>query len=392
MSLRRRLFVTYLLPLGAFITVLAVSVQRIAVSAVSSHMDGMMGGMMGAMTDDIDRAVARGLTEALLISSVAGVLVAIVSSYLISGRLSAAAGRLAGSARRIAEGHYEERVDYVRTDEIGAFVESFNRMAEGLEETERTRRELLATVSHELRTPLSNIQGYMEGLMDEVVPAEPETYQLVHREAARLTRLVTAVEHLSRVEAGAETLYVRPVSADRLAQSAVERVRPRFEDSAVELDFRPSGTRSGDVLADEDKVVQVLLNLLENARKYTPEPGRVSLRTERLGNAVRFTVSDTGIGIPPQDLPHVFERFYRVDKSRSTAGGGMGIGLAIARSLVRQMGGDIGASSEPGRGTQVSFTLPRSEVPAATDPGRPLHAGNDPRGRPSQKGEQAAAR
>lgn len=358
MKLRWRLFLTYLLPLGVVVAVLAVSVRSIAMSAVSAHMGGMMQGMMGGMTADIDRAVARGLTEALVIGSLAGILVAVVSSFLISGRLSATAARLSASAHRIAEGHYEERVDYVRTDEIGTFVESFNRMAEGLEQTERTRRELLATVSHELRTPLSNIQGYMEGLMDEVIPAEPETYQLVHREAARLTRLVVAVENLSRVEAGVEQLHPRVVSADRVAQSAIERVKPRFEDGAIRLDFLPGSEPTGDVFADEDKVVQVLLNLLENARKYTPEPGTVGLRTEKLENAVRFTVDDTGIGIPAEDLPHIFERFYRVDKSRSTGGGGTGIGLAVARSLVRQMDGEITATSTPGRGTAVSFTLP----------------------------------
>ncbi len=366
MKLRWRLFLTYLLPLAVVVAVLAVSVRSIAISAVSTHMGGMMEGMMDGMTADIDRAVARGLTEALLIGSLAGILVAVVSSFIISGRLSAAAARLSASAHRIAEGHYEERVDYVNTDEIGAFVESFNRMAEGLEQTERTRRELLATVSHELRTPLSNIQGYMEGLMDEVIPAEPETYQLVHREAARLTRLVVAVENLSRVEAGVEQLYLRAVSADRVARSAIERVKPRFEDSAIQLDFRPGPTPAGDVFADEDKVVQILLNLLENARKYTPEPGTVDLRTERLENAVRFTVQDSGIGIPPDDLPHIFERFYRVDKSRSAAGGGTGIGLAVARSLVRQMEGDIKATSTPGQGTAVSFTLPAARPAEGT--------------------------
>ncbi|MCZ7665354.1 MAG: ATP-binding protein [Thermoleophilia bacterium] len=340
MRLRWRLFLTYLLPLGATILVLALSVRSIAIRAVSAHMggmmDGMMDGMMGNMTD-IEQAVARGLTEALLIGSLTGVLVAVGASYVISGRLTDAAAHLAQSARRIAEGHYQERVDYAGSDEIGAFVESFNRMAEGLEETEHTRRELLATISHELRTPLSNIQGYMEGLMDEVVPAEPETYQLVHREAGRLTRLVADIERLSRVEAAVEPLETRPVSADLVARSAVERIRPQFDDTDVTLEFRP-GSGTGDVLADEDNLVQVLLNLMENARKYTPEPGAVVVSTERLPGEVRFTVTDTGIGIPAEDLPHIFERFYRVDKSRSTAGGGTGIGLAVARSLVRRMG------------------------------------------------------
>lgn len=369
MRLRWRLFLTYLLPLGATILVLALSVRSIAIRAVSAHMggmmDGMMDGMMGNMTD-IEQAVARGLTEALLIGSLTGVLVAVGASYVISGRLTDAAAHLAQSARRIAEGHYQERVDYAGSDEIGAFVESFNRMAEGLEETEHTRRELLATISHELRTPLSNIQGYMEGLMDEVVPAEPETYQLVHREAGRLTRLVADIERLSRVEAAVEPLETRPVSADLVARSAVERIRPQFDDTDVTLEFRP-GSGTGDVLADEDNLVQVLLNLMENARKYTPEPGAVVVSTERLPGEVRFTVTDTGIGIPAEDLPHIFERFYRVDKSRSTAGGGTGIGLAVARSLVRRMGGDIKAASTPGEGTLVSFTLPAAGPGAGAD-------------------------
>jgi len=375
--LRTKLFLGFLSVIAVVVAVVAVLVRQVAAGAVSSHMGGMMNGM-GGMMADLDAAVTRGVTEALLLGALAAVVVAGVASYLLSGFLTRTIGEMAVAARRIAAGDYDHRVAHPADDEIGRFADAFNDMAERLAETERIRRELLATISHELRTPLTNIQGYMEGLMDGVVVEEPATYQLVHREAARLSRLVADVESLSRVEAGAERIVPRSLDAGRVAREVVDRLRPQFEQKPVALSVEID-SETPPVWADEDRLVQVLMNVVGNAYKYTPPEGTVVLRvgpetpvagsSERRGPAlpisgpaVLFEVRDSGIGIPEEDLPHVFERFYRVEKSRSVTGGGLGIGLAVVKSLVEQMGGRVRVESERGSGTRMLIALPVARV------------------------------
>lgn len=357
MSLRWRLFFLYLLPLLAMTLVLLVSLRSVAIRAANAHMADMAQ-MMPGMVADIQEAIAVGITQAVFIGLGLGVLVAISASFLVSDRLSHTFTRLSRASRVIAAGRYDERIEYAGGDEVGELVGAFNEMAERLEETESLRRELLATISHELRTPLSNIQGYMEGLMDGVVPEDPATYQLVYREAGRLARLVQDVERLSRVEAGVEPPRPTLLPAGPLVSEVIERIWPLFQERGVALEKRES-EGSLMVWADEDKLVQVLLSLLDNAVKHTPKSGRVTVTVAEGPNTTTLLrVTDTGVGIPAEDLPHVFERFYRVDKSRSQVGGGTGIGLAVARSLVQQMDGDISASSILGEGATFVVMLP----------------------------------
>jgi histidine kinase len=198
----------------------------------------------------------------------------------------------------------------------------------------------------------------MEGLIDGVLPAEAATFQQVYREADRLQQLVRDLQELSRVEAGAFDPELEPTPVGRLVEGVADRLGRQFEEKGVALDTDVSADLPP-VRADEDRIGQVLLNLVGNALQYTPPGGRVGIRARREGDAVRVAVTDTGIGIPPEHLPHVFERFYRVDKSRSRAGGGSGVGLTIARHLVEAHGGEIEAASDgPGRGSTFTFTLP----------------------------------
>ena len=218
---------------------------------------------------------------------------------------------------------------------------------------------MLGTISHEIRTPLANIEGYMQGLMDGVVPAEPETYELVRREAARLGRLVADVERLSRLEAEAERIEPRRLAAAEAVEAVVAPLRPQFAHAGLSLSVEcrepcPS------IWADPDKFAQVLGNLLSNALRFTRSGGAVSVTIQPTDGSVSFAVEDNGIGIPAEDLPHVFERFYRVDKSRSQSGGGSGIGLAVAKALTDQMGGSIGVESQPGKLTRFTFVLPQA--------------------------------
>ena len=230
-------------------------------------------------------------------------------------------------------------------------------MADSLEESQRLRRELMANIAHELRTPFTSISGYMEGLMDGVVPATEETYELVHREAGRLSRLVDDLQRLSRAESGKEELDIIAVPVAPFLDRVVRKLEPQFREKGVELKLQPAGQITP-VLADEDKLDQVLINLLDNGLRYTESGGSVSLSAEASPGKVVFRVSDTGIGINPEDLAHIFERFFRADKSRSRERGGTGIGLTIAKRYVQALGGDITVASTPGQGTTFTASLP----------------------------------
>ena len=367
MALRWKLLVSHLAVLIVGLLVASLSFRGVAVRATSSHMGGMMAGMMPGVFRGVQAAVSAGVQQAVLVGvGVAGV-VAVVASLVVALWITRPLGHMADVARRIASGQYGQRVVYGAADEIGEFTGAFNDMAARLEATEKLRSELLATIAHELRTPLTNIEGYMEGLLDGVVRPEPQTYEMVRKEAGRLSRLVGDIQRLSRLEAGGERLEPRPVDAAVAARGALEIVRSQFDQKNLAL-VVDLPDRLAPVWVDADKLQQVLLNLLANAHRYTPEGGSVSVRVQDSGSAMRFAVSDTGIGIPPADLPHIFERFYRVDKSRSSAGGGAGIGLAVVKNLVEQSGGTIGAESVPSEGTTVWFTLPKAAPGIAGGP------------------------
>ncbi|HEX9596727.1 MAG TPA: HAMP domain-containing sensor histidine kinase, partial [Anaerolineales bacterium] len=208
-------------------------------------------------------------------------------------------------------------------------------------------------------TPLTAIKGSMEGLMDGLLPASDETYQQIHQEADRLNRLVDDLQELSRVESGAYELDLRPTQIDPLLETLLKRFRQQFGAKRVELDLDLPADLPP-VLADEHRILQVLTNLTANALQYTPTGGTVAISAARTNGIVRITVRDTGAGIAPEHLSHLFDRFYRVDKSRSrAAGGGSGIGLTIAKHLVEAHGGRIWVESEgAGKGSAFSFTLP----------------------------------
>jgi histidine kinase len=297
--------------------------------------------------------------EALLYAALAATFVAILLSLYLSRSVIAPVQAMSLATQRIADGRYEERVQVQGEDELGQLAARFNQMAEKLNQVESMRRQLIGDVSHELRTPLTAIKGSMEGLIDGILPATPQTFQQIHAEADRLNRLVDDLQELSRVEAHAYELDIRPVDVSTLVQTVTKRLFPQFEAKRITLntELAPDVPR---VLADEDRIVQVLTNLTGNALQHTPENGKVTITTKPTNGEVRISVHDTGIGIPPGHLPHIFDRFYRADKSRSRrAGGGSGIGLTIARALVEAHSGRIWAESAgEGQGSTFTFTLP----------------------------------
>jgi two-component system phosphate regulon sensor histidine kinase PhoR len=241
-----------------------------------------------------------------------------------------------------------------------------------LRHLERVRTEFVANVSHELRTPLTAIQGYLETLLSGALDERENArrfLEIVLRHSERLGRLLDDLTDLSNIETGKVALRREPVRVDEVVASVVGIIDPRAERSRVSVTSRVPPDLP-EVSADRDRLSQVLINLVDNAVKYTPEGGSVTVTARRLPeDAVEVAVTDTGIGIPPADLPRVTERFYRVDKARSRELGGTGLGLAIVKHLVMAHGGELDIESEPDRGTTVRFTLP-IEPPARTPSGR----------------------
>lgn len=363
-----KIFVTFL---GVFLlgaVVLVVTIQFAAPTAFARHMGQGLGqgqgmgmgmgqgqGMMQSFYDDF----RSGVNEALGVAALAAVIVAVGTSLALSRRIVAPLRAMTTASRRIAEGKYDERVSVASKDELGQLGESFNQMAEQLEQVEAMRRQLIGDVSHELRTPLTAIKGSMEGLIDGVLSADAETYEQIRAEAERLSRLVDDLQELSRVEAHAYPLDFREVDISSLVATAIKRLTPTAR--AKRITLTSSLPRDLPRLhADEDRLGQVLTNLTANGIQYTPEGGAVTISVERRNGEIQISVADTGVGIPPEHLAHIFTRFYRVDKSRSRAlGGGSGIGLTIARHLVEAHGGRIWAESEgEGKGSRFVFTLP----------------------------------
>ncbi len=358
------------LAFGAVILV-GVSTLWIAVSLTApglfeQHMLGMMSGgtgsMMGGTSGDMDAALTtafrEAMSQALILATLAALITAVAASVFVTARILDPVRRLASASQRIARGHYAERVPVDANDELGDLATTFNAMAGALETTERRRRELIGDVAHELRNPIATIEGYLEGLLDGVVEPEAATWARLHDEAGRLRRLVDDLQELSRAEARQIPLALQEGNPTELVRAAIDRLSPAFADKGLTLSSDiPAGVPH--IRADPDRAIQVLSNMLSNALRYTPAPGDVHLAVRPIGGAVEFSVLDSGIGIAPEDLPRVFERFYRVDKSRSRALGGSGIGLTIAKALVEAMGGRMWADSPgPGQGATFTFTLP----------------------------------
>jgi len=300
-----------------------------------------------------------GFNDAFLIAGAAALAVAVILSVLFSRSVTHPVQAMSSAAERIAAGHYDERVPVSGEDELSQLAGRFNQMAQNLADVESMRRLLIADVSHELRTPLTAIQGSVEGLMDGVLPASDETYEQIHAEARRLNRLVDDLQELSRVEAHAYELRLEPVELAPLMQTVIKRLGPAAASKNISLTSQLAGTLPK-VRGDADRLVQVLSNLVNNALQYTPEGGSVTISAREVAREVQVSVRDSGVGIGAEHLGHVFDRFYRVDKSRSRqAGGGSGIGLTIARLLVEAHGGRIWAESEgEGKGSVFAFTVP----------------------------------
>ena len=322
----------------------------------------------GGLTND-DASVSDlsdSINRYLLWGGLLGVAVAAAVTFLVSRRILSPAESLAQAARALSRGDFSQRVKVHSRDEFGELAIAFNAMAEDLERTEQLRRNMVADVAHELRTPLSNIQGHLEAIRDGLLPAEPATFDSIHEEVLLLTRLVEDLQELTLADAGQLTLIRQSADLADIARRAAAAAQPPAEARGLTIETNlPTEPATAEV--DPERIGQVLRNLLSNAITHTPEGGRVTVKLTDEGHELRLTVADTGVGIPAEDLPYVFERFYRVDRSRVRATGGAGLGLTIAKRLVEAHGGTIGVQSELGKGTQFTITLPRSAPPVTHD-------------------------
>ncbi len=289
-------------------------------------------------------------------------------TFFFSWRLLAPVVALSRAAEGVARRDFSQRVKVTSKDEIGDLARTFNTMTEELGNTEQVRRNMVADVAHELRTPLSNIQGLVEAMRDGLVKPDDATLDSIHEEVTLLARLVEDLQELALAESGQLPLHMQQCDLGEIVRRAVLGIQPQAEMKGIAVKAEVAGPAP--VVGDTERLGQVVRNLLSNAVKYTDAGGQVVATVADRGGEVEVSVQDTGIGIAQEDLSHVFDRFYRVDKSRTRATGGTGLGLTIARELVRAHGGRIDARSEVGQGSTFYFVIPKAQ--AAEDREAPL--------------------
>ncbi len=310
------------------------------------------------------------VVRVLLVTVLVTALIVALMGLLLSRSVTRPLALLTAAASNMADGDYSHRVPVRTKDEVGQLAMAFNEMAAALEQDigelrrqEALRRELAANVSHDLATPLTAIQGFTEALLDGVIEDErqrEETLRVIAKEVVRLRRLVDDLGHLSRVESPSLSLELSPLNLATLVDETLAVLQPELEAKGVQA-RNLLGPETPLALADTDKLTQVLLNLLDNALRYTPRGGEITISATVETGRVRVVVQDTGAGIAPEHIKRIFDRFYRADASRNGATGGSGLGLAIVKAIIEAHGGQVGIDSTPGKGTSVWFTLAQAE-------------------------------
>lgn len=313
--------------------------------------------MMHAVPDAAAQDFLAQVNRSVLLGALAAGLLALALGFVIVRQVTAPLDALAAASDRIAAGDLTARAPLRGGDEIARVARSFNAMADNLAHSEAARRNMLADVAHELRNPIGVLQSHLEAMLDGVFPADPAEFASLHEETIMLSRLVGDLRELALADAGQLTLQREPTDLRLLVERTVALFQPQANEQHVALttELPP---HLPEVTLDEQRIVQVLRNLLSNALRYTPAGGAVIVTLARQEQVAKVSVRDTGSGIAPEALSHVFERFWRGDKGRARSQGGAGLGLAIARQWVRAHGGEIGVESQLGQGTVFWFTVP----------------------------------
>ena len=285
------------------------------------------------------------------------VAIAVVIAFLLSRRILAPVRALSSAARRIGHGDFSGRLQVNDNGEMGELAAAFNTMSDDLARLERLRRDLIADTAHELRTPLTNVRGYLEAIRDGLVKPDEQTIGSLYQEVDLLSRLVNDLQELALAEAGQLKLERQPEDIGEVVNQVAAASRAEALAKGVTIGVEvPDRLPPCDI--DQHRIGQVLHNLLNNAITHTPDRGTITVKVALQDELVEVSVTDTGEGMPPEELPYVFERFYRVDKSRSRMTGGHGLGLTIAKRIVEAHGGTISAESDLGKGSRFAFTVP----------------------------------
>lgn len=306
----------------------------------------------------VEEAFASALLLSIALALLASVVAALAVSWYFSRRVQRSISSVADAASQIAAGQFDARVpDPGLGDEFTTLATTYNQLADRLAATEVTRRKMLADLAHEMRTPLATVDAHLEAVEDGVRELDGDTLGVIRASTRRLRRLAEDMTAVSRAEEGNLDITLRAVDSAALASAAADNSRHLFEAKGVQLETRAGA--SAPVRVDPERIGQVLGNLLDNALRHTPPGGTVTLSCSRRGRWVEYAVTDTGVGVSAEHLPHLFDRFYRVDTARDRTHGGSGIGLAIAKALIEAHGGGIFATSAgPGHGSTFTVRLP----------------------------------
>jgi two-component system sensor histidine kinase BaeS len=354
---RLRSVATVITLVSTLVAVIAIAVIAIGVLVVAQSTFEQLMVQAGAPASQAHDMFDHAVTTIFLFAVLIAVVVSVGLAVVLASRLARPLRQMARAAERIAGGDYAARVSPGGPEELASLADSFNRMASSLAEQERERRDFIANAAHELRTPLTNLQGYLEALRDGVIAPTPEQFRSLHEEAQRLVRLSRSLDALAERDRPDWPVASRDFDLAQAVRSAYEVARPAFEARDIAVDLAVPDRLAA--RAEPDGVAQVLANLLQNASRYTPRGGMAAIRASSSRAQAVVSITNSGDGIPPEDLPHVFERFYRVEKSRDAARGGAGIGLAIVKQIVEASGGRVGVESMD-HSTRFWFSLPLS--------------------------------
>ncbi len=329
------------------------------VEAMQGMMGGGMGGMIGGALAQAGIGFLSDLEQTLWIAGLLGIALALVLGGLFTRQIVAPLGEVAAAARHVAQGDLSQRVRIHGASELAELGESFNAMAATLGHDRELRQNMVADIAHELRTPLSVLQGNVEAMLDGVLEANAENLASLHQETLLLARLIEDLRTLSLAESGQLSFQIRATDLKALFSRVIEGLQAWFAAKHVKLAIEAPDNLAS-VQVDPDRTAQVMRNLLNNALHYTPEGGDITVRLIPDASGITTSVTDTGAGIPAEDLPRIFDRFYRVDRSRTRSTGGSDLGLAIVKQLVEAQGGHIWASSRAGKGSAFFFRFPGS--------------------------------
>lgn len=322
--------------------------------------------MTCSMNSNID-VLLEAMIKTIVMSTLWLMLAALIAVYFITERLVSPLRAMSKATKQFSAGHYDVRVQVSGNDEVAELADAFNNMANNLQHSEETRRLFLANVSHDLRTPMTTISGFIDSILDGAIPQDkiPHYLGVIASEVRRLSRLVSSLLDITKIQAGERKFNMAPFDICEMAREIIISSEQRLEEKNLNVEFDADRDNMY-VNADHDAIHQVLYNLCDNAIKFSKENGNYVISIKEIGSKVQISVYNEGIGISPEDLPYVFDRFYKSDKSRGLDKTGVGLGLYISRTIIEAHKEKIKVESEYGEWCRFTFTMPKASAPKNT--------------------------